>query len=369
MRQAIKTFVAVVAITSTTVAIQQVAKANFRPRVVTDKELQQSKSAGAHPSTEPLQFESDGPVRLTDLQQFKSPDLLQPASPAPTADLQQFKSSDLLQSDGPVAFMDLQQQIAFSYPPLKLDPAPVESFDNANAARSLPEPLQLASLEQPESREASVPARDLDLVPKRYDSLEPSRDTGRSPAHRLGSPLSRIQFDAPALAPLAHTFFCLKYRDDCKVDKTASSVSTVTLTSTRWAELERVNATVNRAIVPQPSTKGLAGEVWLISPKAGECHDYAVTKRHELLALGWPEQDLLLAEVVTSWGEHHLVLVIRTSDGDFVADSLDPNIRLWSQTPYQWVRIQSPSNPLIWSTLLNGTAGARARGRGPADPS
>jgi predicted transglutaminase-like cysteine proteinase len=329
VRQAIKTIVAAAAITASATAIQQVARANFVPQTVTDNELQQSKPAGTHPFTEPPQFKSDGPV----------------------------------------AFMDLQQQIAFSYWPLKLDPLPATSFDNANAANSSTESPQQVSLEQPELRETSAPARDLGQAPKRYASLEPSRETDRSPSHQLGSPISRIQFDAPALAPMAHTFFCLKYRDDCKVDKAVLADSTVTLTSNRWSELERVNAAVNQAIVPHPNTKGLAGEVWLISPRAGECHDYAVTKRHELLALGWPEQDLLLSEVVTSWGEHHLVLVIRTSDGDFVADNLNPNIRIWSQTPYQWVRIQSPGNPLIWSTMVNTTVRARARTARQADPS
>jgi len=329
LRQAIKTIVVATAITASATAIQQVARANFVPQAVTDNnELQQSKPAGTH-FTEPLQFKSDGPI----------------------------------------AFMDLQQQMAFSYSPLKLAPSPVTSVDNANAVASSTGSPKPGSLEQPEPREASAAARDLGLAPKRYASLEPPRNTDRSPPRQLGLPISRIQFDAPALAPMSHTFFCLKYRDDCKVDKTASPDSTVTLTSDKWAELERVNAAVNRAIIPQPNTKGLAGEVWLISPKAGECHDYAVTKRHELLALGWPEQDLLLSEVVTSWGEHHLVLVVRTSDGDFVADNLNPNIRIWSQTPYQWVRIQSPGNPLIWSTLANTTVRARARTARQADPS
>jgi len=352
VRQAIKTIVAAAAITVTATAIQQVARANLLPQPVTDKELLQSKSAGVVNVTEPLQLDSDGQAAITDPQQFKS--------------------TDLLQSAGPIAFLDLQQQIAFSYSPLT-NLAPVPSFDNASAANSSTKPVQLVSLEEPAPRETSASAPGPGLAPRRYSSLEPSRDTDQSPARPLGLPISRIQFDAPALAPMAHTFFCLKYRDDCKVDKTVSVDSTVTLTSNRWAELERVNAAVNRAIVPHPNTKGLAGEVWLISPPAGECHDYAVTKRHELLALGWPEQDLLLSEVVTSWGEHHLVLVVRTSDGDFVADNLNPNIRIWSKTPYQWVRIQSPGNPLIWSTLVSATASATARARtrtsGRGDPS
>ena len=45
---------------------------------------------------------------------------------------------------------------------------------------------------------------------------------------------------------------------------------------------------------------------------------------------GFPSRALLLAEVVTSWGEHHLVLVVRTKEGDFVADSLHPRVRPWA---------------------------------------
>ena len=65
------------------------------------------------------------------------------------------------------------------------------------------------------------------------------------------------------------------------------------------------------------------------------CHDYAVTKRHELLTRGWPSRSLLLAEVVVPWGEHHLILVVRTSDGDLVLDNLNPGIKSWSRTPYK----------------------------------
>ena len=45
------------------------------------------------------------------------------------------------------------------------------------------------------------------------------------------------------------------------------------------------------------------------------------------MQLGWPSRALLLAEVVTRWGEHHLVLVVRTRTGDFVADNLYPGVR------------------------------------------
>jgi len=92
-------------------------------------------------------------------------------------------------------------------------------------------------------------------------------------------------------------------------------------------------------------------EEWLISPDAGDCNDYAVTKRHELLARGWPARLLILAEVVVPSGEHHLVLVVRTNAGDLLLDNLNANIRPLSAARYGWVRAQSPENPKFWSTI------------------
>jgi predicted transglutaminase-like cysteine proteinase len=119
----------------------------------------------------------------------------------------------------------------------------------------------------------------------------------------------------------------------------------------RRAELVTVNAQVNRRIVPEHNDRGVAGEKWLISPARGDCNDYAVTNRHELLERGWPSRALLLAEVVIGSGEYHLVLVVRTEQGDLVADNLSANIRPWYQTRYRWVRVQSPRNPQFWATV------------------
>jgi predicted transglutaminase-like cysteine proteinase len=310
--QTVKLIVAAAAIVATVTALHQAAKADLVPQAATDQELQPLNSA-------------DGPIPFLDLQHQIEFSYLNP---------------------GPILFLDLQQKIAFSFP--------------ATPSTESPQP---ASFELPKQREALAPAHDLELAPKRSDSLGPSQDAPRVPVPQSRPPISRIQFGTPALAPMSHTFFCLKYRDDCKVEKTTLDAGVMALAPQRWAELVRVNGAVNHSIIPHPNTKGLAGEVWLISPKEGECHDYAVTKRHKLIALGWPEQDLLLAEVVTSWGEHHLVLVIRTSDGDFVADNLNPNIRIWTQVPYQWVRIQSAGDPKIWSTVAGTTVSASSRGK------
>ena len=173
----------------------------------------------------------------------------------------------------------------------------------------------------------------------------------------LGYPFEHITFLEPALAPMAHTMFCLRYQDDCQIHKVDFRKRNVALTAERLNQLNRINREVNRAITPQPNLGGLATEEWIVSPPAGDCNDYAVTKRHKLLALGWPARSLLLSEVVVPSGEHHLILAVRGRDMDsdrnidLVLDNLNYNLRLVGMTTYQWVRVQSPINPKYWSTV------------------
>jgi predicted transglutaminase-like cysteine proteinase len=164
--------------------------------------------------------------------------------------------------------------------------------------------------------------------------------------------VERVPFATPTLAPVAHTRFCLQSPDDCRIHRMAfRRPHPETLTRKRLDELLEVNRFVNRAIIPRPDRAGILDERWHLLPQAGACHDYAVTKRHYLLAHGWPSRALLLAEVVVPSGEHHLVLVVRTDAGDLVLDNLAAAIRPWLRTPYRWVRIQSPANPIFWSTV------------------
>jgi len=168
--------------------------------------------------------------------------------------------------------------------------------------------------------------------------------------------LERIRFITPVLAPFAHARFCLQYPDDCKVHHVIFRGGKLAMTAQRRTDLATVNAEVNRSIRPEPNLDGVVGEKWLISPESGDCNDYAVTKRHELIARGWPARSLLLAEVILPSREHHLVVVVRAREGDLVIDNLSADIRPWFSTPYRWVRIQSPTNPNYWSTMGRASA-------------
>jgi predicted transglutaminase-like cysteine proteinase len=170
--------------------------------------------------------------------------------------------------------------------------------------------------------------------------------------------LNRISVGKPALAPMQHTVFCLRYKDDCEVRGDDFRKRNIAMTVQRLNKLNGVNQQVNRDIIPQAYAGYPAMEPWIVSPAAGDCGDYAVTKRHELLAHGWPSRTLLLSEVVVPDGEHHLVLVVRMKDPDaadqvvnLVLDNLNYNLRPVGLMPYRWLRMESPDNPEFWSTI------------------
>jgi predicted transglutaminase-like cysteine proteinase len=111
-------------------------------------------------------------------------------------------------------------------------------------------------------------------------------------------------------------------------------------------------AMVNRAVNTIPAQQGAPPEIddWIIWPKTAWCHDYAVTKREELLLRGFDASDCLLCEC-EAHGVHHMVLIV---DGQ-VLDNLDPRIRPQARVPYTWIRWQSAENPDQW--IAPGTAG------------
>ena len=152
---------------------------------------------------------------------------------------------------------------------------------------------------------------------------------------------------APALPPLGYTKFCIRYPNDCKSSRIDFRRRNILLTAQRWNALNFINRQINNAIVPKPA------EEWVLAPSTGDCKNYALTKRHELLLRGWPSRALLLSEVALASGEHHLVLVVRVKGADLVLDNLYDDIRSVGVTfgEYSWVKIQMLQNPNFWNKV------------------
>ena len=149
------------------------------------------------------------------------------------------------------------------------------------------------------------------------------------------------------LAPLAHVKFCIANADECAGGPAGAGGSV--LGAADAAVLERVNREVNRRIRPRAKFASI-GE-WAINPSAGDCNDYAVTKRHLLVALGLPSSALRLAVVRTRWGEGHLVLIARMQDGDYVLDNLSSRMTRWHETGHSFLKIQSASDARNWASV------------------
>jgi predicted transglutaminase-like cysteine proteinase len=165
---------------------------------------------------------------------------------------------------------------------------------------------------------------------------------------------SETDNSANVLPPMGHTYFCMKYPADCQ--RTSQGPLLPEPLSQRFSQLSTVNASVNAQISPKSGPAELEKD-WEIDPKQGDCVGYAVTKRHALLAAGWPSSDLLLAEVtLTSTGEHHLILIVKGTKANWVLDNLrDQVVRLAEiRDEYVWDRIESSSDPKRWTKSFAG---------------
>jgi predicted transglutaminase-like cysteine proteinase len=168
---------------------------------------------------------------------------------------------------------------------------------------------------------------------------------GRSPQDSTS--LTPIVDAAPTLAPFQHVRFCLRYPADCKSNPDESE--RIELNAESSELLKRVNHSVNMSIAPTLKSYGSnLGDGWTIAPETGDCNDYAVTKRHELLENGLPSRALRLSVVTTETGIGHLVLVVATTKGDIVMDNLTEVIRPWQSTSYHWLKIQSAADAKFW---------------------
>jgi len=162
--------------------------------------------------------------------------------------------------------------------------------------------------------------------------------------------LTPIIESSATLVPFQHVRFCLRYPADCK--PSFDETNRIELDLQTMQLLDRVNRDVNLAIIPVVKNYGQdLADSWTIAPDTGDCNDYAVTKRHDLLESGLPSGALRLSVVKTAAGIGHLVLVVATTKGDVVLDNLTTTIRPWQTTEYQWLKIQSASDPRFWNEI------------------
>lgn len=147
--------------------------------------------------------------------------------------------------------------------------------------------------------------------------------------------------------PIGYVMFCMNYSGQCR---TGGGAKRIALTDKTWNIISSVNRRVNDRIAPD-AQKGTFD--WSLTAKSGNCNDYAVQKRQELIRRGISPAALSLSAVVTSGGIGHLILTVRTDRGDFVLDNLRDGIVAWNRTGYRWVSVQSSNNPNEWVKVVS----------------
>ncbi|WP_310296017.1 transglutaminase-like cysteine peptidase [Rhizobium sp. BE258] len=153
---------------------------------------------------------------------------------------------------------------------------------------------------------------------------------------------ARIVESRPQPTPIGYVIFCMTYANQCN---RADGGGRVHLDQDTWTLLDNVNRKVNDRIAPD-AQKGTAE--WSLTTTSGNCNDYAVQKRNELIERGISPSALSLSVVKTRRNEGHLILTVRTDHGDYVLDNLRNGIVAWDRTDYRWISVQSNDNPNNW---------------------
>lgn len=152
-------------------------------------------------------------------------------------------------------------------------------------------------------------------------------------------------------APQGAGHICDSYDWAC-----ATSARSVTIDADALAVARQINSRVNRAVRPVSDLKQYRiEERWSLPTKrGGDCEDYALAKKRDLIAAGFAPQSLLIAAVLDRKGGSHAVLVLRTGAQDLVLDNLTGTIKPWNKTGYTFLRIQNPENPRQWVAVFAG---------------
>ena len=153
--------------------------------------------------------------------------------------------------------------------------------------------------------------------------------------------------------PYGWAEFCGRAENKSDCDVSTLAAADAVMDDRAWAIARRVNRESNAAIEPvsDQDNYGVA-EYWAYPDNGkGDCEDYVLLKRRELMRQGFPREALLITVVRDQMGEGHAVLILKATTGDFVLDNKINVIRRWSDTGYHFVKRQSQENPNVWVTL------------------
>ena len=152
--------------------------------------------------------------------------------------------------------------------------------------------------------------------------------------------------------PIGHYDYCKQNRADCGYK--TNNTNPVKLTRARWAEMVEANTHANSVVKPV-TDKQYYGveELWVLPKTHGDCEDFALLKRKQLMRQGWPASSLLVTVVRQNNGDGHAVLTVRTDRADYILDNLDGKIHQWNKTEYTYLKRVSAKHSGRWEDIID----------------
>ncbi|MFY0633091.1 MAG: transglutaminase-like cysteine peptidase [Vannielia sp.] len=146
-----------------------------------------------------------------------------------------------------------------------------------------------------------------------------------------------------APAPSGAKRLCAEFAWACQARSGPERPSEVAL-------VRRVNRAINATTREVSDRSQYAREEhWALPTKrGGDCEDFALVKKRELIRQGVAPARLLIATALDRQRRSHAVLIYRGAGGDLVLDNQTDSLRGWQQTGYVFLRMQNPADPRRW---------------------
>lgn len=163
--------------------------------------------------------------------------------------------------------------------------------------------------------------------------------------------LAHLHAGETSRTPIGWAQFCRDNASDCRAPRSIQTVQK--LDERAWQQLVAINLQFNRAIEPVTDEEqfGVVENWGYATSGRGDCEDYVLEKRRELMRNGWPMSALLITVVIDKEGGGHAVLTVVTDRGEFILDNQTNEILPWSRSGLTFIRRQSPENQNVWMDL------------------
>lgn len=149
--------------------------------------------------------------------------------------------------------------------------------------------------------------------------------------------------------PIGAYRYCVRYKDRCQY---AAKSRKLKLTREYWSQMVQTNVSINTSIRPMTDMDFYGVEErWELPTTAGDCEDYVLAKKLELVRAGLPAGAMRVTVVYDANDGGHAVLTVVTDRGDFILDNNTDQVLKWQEAELTYIKRQLPGNLMYWESL------------------